>query len=426
MQREDLVSELRQPYSKKSGFGVEKLSKTGFENIWFVVPPNPPHSVSEKLNLPLLRDANLALQRRPTVQPATEIRRTMAYLLVHREAVSSSRMEGTWSTVDEVLTPAVDESERSATAAVRGYASAVMHGIQGVRSKGMAALTPELICDLHKGVMQKDPGFEAIAGRLREPGAPGDVVQIGSFGRREDSIYNPAPPTHVKRCLDEVLNWMSDESLLELGDAGMGMSLPIRMAIGHSHFEAVHPFSDGNGRVGRMLWAMQMAAADRLPLYLSSYVEVEKNEYAASLQEAQKQLTYRRIINFVCRAIVACTDEEAVTQMVLESLPTVWQSRGGFRRGSTAARALPLLLRMPVITVKLLADELNVSVEAASQGMQRLEQAGVVGDRSGRGRGRSYAAEEVIGILARPFGVDPEIALEAARNALTIASTQTQ
>ena len=193
-----------------------------------------------------------------------------------------------------------------------------MQGIQSVQSIGMAALTPELLCNLHKKVMQKDPGFSAIAGRLRELGAPGDIVQIGSIGRKEDSIYNPAPPAHVKRCLDEVLEWMRDESLLELGDAGMGLSLPVRMAIGHVHFESVHPFSDGNGRVGRMLWAMQMAAADQLPLYLSNYVEVEKSEYGAALQEAQKQLTYSRIIDFICRAIVACSDEEAVTQQVLE------------------------------------------------------------------------------------------------------------
>ena len=262
MKREELVGVLRQPYSKKMGFGVEKVNKTGFENVWFVVPPNPPHTISEKLNLPLLRNANLAVQGRPTLQAASEIRRTMAYLLVHREAVTSSRMEGTWSTVDEVLTPAVDDSGRSATAAVRGYASAIMHSIQGVQSKGMAALTPESLCNLHKRVMQKDPGFTAIAGKLREPGAAGDVVQIGSFGRKENSIYNPAPPAHVKRCLDDILEWMCDKSLLELGEAGMGMSLPIRMAIGHANFEAVHPFSDGNGRVGRMIWAMQMAAAN--------------------------------------------------------------------------------------------------------------------------------------------------------------------
>lgn len=423
MKREELVGVLRQPYSKDRGFGTEKIGKTGYQNIWFVVPPKPPEAISEELSLPLVRDANLALQGRPTMQSASEIQRTMAYLLARREAVSSSRMEGTWSTIDEVLSPAIDDTRRSAIASVRGYANALMHGIQTVQGRGMVALTPELLCTLHENVMQKDPGFHGIAGRLRKPGLPGDVVQIGSFGRKEDSIYNPAPPARVKRCLNQVLGWMCDESLLQLGDAGMGMVLPIRMAIGHAHFEAVHPFSDGNGRLGRILWALQMAAAGRLPLYLSSYVEAERSEYGAALQEAQKQLSYRRIIDFVCQAIVACTEEETVTQHALERLPEAWQERGRFRGGSSARRVLELLVRMPVITVKLLAAELNVSMQAASQGLQRLEKAGVVIDRSGRGRGRAFAAEEVIGVLARPFGMDTEVALERARNALTISSS---
>jgi len=94
--------------------------------------------------------------------------------------------------------------------------------------------------------------------------------------------------------------------------------------------------------------------------------------------------------------------------------------RGRFRAGSSAARALDLLIKMPVMTVKLLADRFNVSMQAANQGLIRLRKAGVIRDRSGKGRGRIYAAEEVIGVLARPFGVDPEIALESARDTLAI------
>jgi Fic family protein len=423
MKREELAGTLRQPHSENRGFGTEKIDRAGYENIWFVVPPKPPSSISERLSLPLVRDANLALQGRPTMRSASHIQRTMAYLLVRREAVSSSRMEGTWSTIDEVLSPAIDGPGRSPTASVRGYASALTHGLQTVRSSGLAALTPALLCTLHERVMQRDPGFRGIAGRLRKPGLPGDVVQIGSFGRKEDSLYNPAPPARVMRCLNDVLDWMGDESLLELGDAGMGMVLPIRMAIGHAHFEAVHPFTDGNGRVGRMLWALQMAAAGRLPLYLSSYVEAEKSEYGAALQEAQKQLSYRRIIDFVCHAILACAEEEMETQRVLEHLPELWQERGRLRQGSSAARALELLIKMPIMTVKLLASQLNVSTQAASQGLQRLEKAGVVNDRSGRGRSRIFAAEEVIGVLARPFGMDTDVALEGARIALTTPSS---
>ena len=128
MKREELVGSLRQPYWKERGFGTENVDKAGFENIWFVVPPKPPHEISETLSLPLVRDANLALQARQSLQSASEIQQTMSYLLVRREAVSSSRMEGTWSTVDEVLSPATDDTGRSASASVRGYAIAVVYG----------------------------------------------------------------------------------------------------------------------------------------------------------------------------------------------------------------------------------------------------------------------------------------------------------
>ena len=221
-------------------------------------------------------------------------------------------------------------------------------------------MTPEFLREQHAHVMQNDPGFAGIAGRLRTPGQPGAIVQIGSFGRKEDSIYNPAPQQHVPRCLDEILDWMADESILEPGDAGMGLSLPVRLAVGHAHFEAVHPFSDGNGRIGRILWALQMVAAGKLPLYLSSYVETERAEYGEALQEAQKKLIYRRIVEFVCRAIISSSAEETETQRTLYDLPAAWRRRGKFRRGSSAERSLSLLLKMPLLTIKAMATELGV------------------------------------------------------------------
>jgi Fic family protein len=421
MKRQELAGSLQQPYTTARGFGVEKVDKVGFENIWFVVPPPPPRRLADTPDLKLLRDANMTLQARPRMKSASELERTTAYLLIRREAVSSSRMEGTWSTVDEVLSPAAADADRAASVSVRGYANALLHAFQAVEKAGLAALSPELLCVLHERFMQKDPHFRGVAGRLRAPGLPGDVVQIGSFGRKEDAIYNPVPPAQVRRCLDEVLDWMRDETLIELGDAGMGLSLPIRMAIGHAHFEAVHPFSDGNGRLGRMLWAIQMAAADIVPLYLSGYVEVNKDEYGAALAEAQKQLSYRRISEFVCRAIVTCNAEESETQRVLQTLPTVWQERGSFRRKSAAERALDLLVKMPIITVKALAAEMAVSGQAANEAVRRLQESAVVSERSGRGRGRLFAAEEVISVLARPFGSDPDIALEGARRTLGLS-----
>jgi len=423
MRRDELKEHLRQPYTADRGFGITRGDKAGYENIWFVVPPPPPEEIPPGLSAAAISRANTVLQGRPPAAEASELDRLAAYLFARCEAVSSSRMEGTWSTVDNVLTPgeAYDQDEgKSGHLSVRGYATALEYGFVQLQQHGIDALTTELICHLHELVMSKDPDFLGVAGRVRTPGLPGDVVQIGSVGRKEDSIYNPAPPEHAARCLEDVMAWLRNKTLIELGDAGMGMSLPVRMAIGHTHFEAVHPFSDGNGRLGRILWPLQMAAAGYLPLYLSGYVEKNRSEYGRALQEAQKQISYGRIVAFMADAIVGSHEEEKTSKTVIGNLPDIWQERGRFRKNSSAARALPVVIRMPIITARILAKELGVSFQAASNALNALRNKHVVRERTGHGRNRIFAAEEVIAVLARPFGEDPEIALEGARRALFV------
>lgn len=429
MRREELTGRLQQTYTPERGYGVAHVPNAGYENIWFVVPPNPPATLpaglASGLSPGVLGQANSAILRRPMLSEANRLDRLAAYLFARREAVSSSRMEGTWSTVDHALAPAGEDEadsagERSAHASVRGYAAALEYGFREIGRSGISALTPELVCELHRRVMARDPGFGGVAGQVRTPGLPGDVVQIGGGGRREDSLYNPAPPDHVARSFGAVMGWLADEAVVGMGDAGMGFSLPMRMAIGHAHFEAVHPFSDGNGRAGRMIWPLQIVAAGRLPLFLSGYVERNRAEYSSALQEAQKQLSYGRIVAFVCDAIVASSEEEALTKSVIGALPDVWRSRSRFRKGSTAARALDLIDSMPIVTANLLSRELGVSFQAASTALHALADSGIVRERTGQSRYRVFAAEEVIAVLARPFGEDPEIALEGARVSLGV------
>ncbi len=423
MRRDELTGHLRQPYTVDRGFGITRADKAGYENIWFVVPPPPPEEIPPGIPAGAISRANTVLQGRPPAAEASELDRLTAYLFARREAVSSSRMEGTWSTVDNVLTPgeAYDQDDgKSGHLSVRGYATALEYGFAQLQEQGIAALTTELICHLHELVMNKDPDFLGVAGRVRTPGLPGDVVQIGGLGRKENSIYNPAPPEHAARSLEDVMSWLCNKTLIELGDAGMGMSLPVRMAIGHTHFEAVHPFSDGNGRLGRIIWPLQMAATGYLPLYLSGYVENNRDEYGRALQEAQKQLSYGRIVEFVSQAIVSSHEEEKTGKTVLGNLPANWQERGRFRKNSSAARALSVVIQKPIITTRILAKELGVSFQAASTALNALQDKHVVRERTGHGRNRIFAAEEVIAVLARPFGEDPEIALEGARRTLSV------
>lgn len=421
MRREDLTGSLRQAFTPERGFGVARVARPGYENIWFVVPPAPPVAIPPGLPAEAIASANRILLARPHLDAGSQLERLTALLFATREAVSSSRMEGTWSTVDHLLTPTEVydlEEGRSAHMAVRGYALAIHQGLDEVRRRGLDAMTVPLVCRLHELMMSKDPSFLGVGGRLRTPGLPGDVVQIGALGRKEESIFNPAPPEEVARCLDAVMTWLRDRTLVELGDAGMGLSLPVRLAIGHAHFEAVHPFSDGNGRVGRLLWPLQMAAAGLLPLYISGYVEQQRDVYRRALEAAQKQLRYAEIVDFVAKAIVASHEEETLSKAAIEALPETWQARGRFRRDSSAQRALSLLICKPIVTTRSLARDLEVSVQAATSALNDLVHCGIVRERTGKGRNRVFAAEEVIAILSRPFGEDPEIAMEGARRAL--------
>lgn len=421
MKRSDLCARLYEPYTPERGCGVVHVQRPEYENLWFVVPPAPPRDIPANMPRGLIARANDLLSARPHWRDASQRDQLAALLLARREALSSSRMEGTWSTIDNVLTPleVYDEGEgKSERAAVRGYATALEQAMGIVEEHGAAALNVELVCLLHEIFMSKEPSYTYRAGRLRAPGEAGEVVVIGGGGRKEEAAYNPAPPEHVARCLEDVMAWMADDIVLEMGDAGMGLALPVRMAIGHAHFEAVHPFANGNGRVGRMLWPLQMMLYGRLPLYLSGYVEVHKDDYSRALQAAQKRLEYHDIVEFVCLAVLASHQEELATKRTIGMLPEIWSERGRFRRGSSAERALNLLGDTPIFTMAMLKDYLNVSAPAAANAVKTLEAAGIIRERTGYRRNRVFAAEEVIAVLGRPFGEDPEITLGEVRKHL--------
>ena len=426
MKIDELAEPLQQPYTKHCGCGIVRSERSGYQHIPFLVPPAPPRDVPAGLSVARIAGANATLVRRPSPERADDLDRLVAYLFARREAVASSRMEGTWTTIDSALAPgdAMDDREaRSERMSVRAYAAALEEAAEDVREAGLACLTSDLVCRLHERVMSRDPSFRGIAGRIRQPGTAGDLVQIGGFPRKEAAIFNPPLPDYVVSCLEDVMAWLRDEELVELGDAGVGMALPVRMAVGHSHFEAVHPFSDGNGRVGRMLWPLQMLAAGHLPLYISGYIEENTAVYSQALQAAQKQLDYSGIVAFVCEAVIASSAEEDATKTAITSLPDTWRHRGRFRSKSSPDRALAVLMRLPITTARRLSEELGVSFQAASTALKSLEKVGVVRERTGYGRNRIFAAEEVVALLARPFGQDPAIALKGARDVLGASGT---
>ena len=371
-----------------------------FDAHYGVVPPPPPQSA-----IPLgaaasrVEAATAALARVDAIAAELHDPYLISRILIRREAVASSSIEGTNSTLDELLS--IEETEDGAatsdTRQVRDYATALDAMVPEARRSGHEVFTVELVCALHRRVIQDDPGYKGIPGQVRD-----HVVWIGGGKDIAYSTFNPPPPEDVPACLEQVIDAMRCQ-----GMQSMTQGLLTRMAIAHAQFEAVHPFRDGNGRVGRLLLPLMMAADGRTPLYLSPYIEANKGRYYDALKAAQQRLQWEEMVGFLADAVVGTVDEVLATRSALAALASLWRARRAFRRNSAALRALDLLPHYPVLTVKRLAETLNVSFKAAAQAMNQMAEIGIVTERTGYAKNRVFVAAEALSIINRPFGAEP-------------------
>jgi len=371
-----------------------------FDAHYGVVPAPPPEDIVSTLDIrDRCRAADKALTTVEILASKLPDPWRVSRILPRREAVSSSAIENTNSTLDELL--AIEETNafgRSGAAIqVRDYALALDALMPQARQQGPAIFTTELAGRLHRAVMQGDAGYAGEPGALRR-----QVVWIGGRGDIAYSTYNPTPPEDVARCLEEAMAYMRGE-----GMQALHQPLPTRMAIAHAHFEAVHPFKDGNGRVGRLLLPLMMAAEGTVPLYLSPYIEARKEAYYAALKAAQQREAWSEIIGFMADAVVGTVEELLATQQALAELRAIWGERRRFREGSASRRALELLPHYPVLTASRLSSLLRVTPPAARTAIEQLVEAGVLAEKTGYRKNRIFAAPEVLTIFNRPFGEAP-------------------
>lgn len=392
MRREDLCHEVRErlvrlPEPHQAHYGVVPL-------------PPPENAVALEAVLARSEAANRALARVDILASELHDPYLFSRVLTRREAVSSSGIEGTYSTLDELL--AVEETEDAeateAAVQVKDYALALDTFLPQAREQGPAVFSVDLLRDLHRVVMRGDTAYKDVPGDLRQI-----VAWIGGGRDIAYSTFNPPPPDRVPECLAQTVKYLRSEGMQQ-----QTQGLLTRMAIAHTHFEAVHPFRDGNGRVGRLLLPLMMAAAEgHVPLYLSPYIEAHKTGYYAALKDAQQRLQWHAVVGYLADAVVGTVDELMVTRAALAELQEIWLHRRRFRTRSAALRALDVLPHYPVITVKRLATILDVTFEAASTAVDQLVGAGILEERTGHRRNRHFAAVEALRIINRPFGAEP-------------------
>jgi Fic family protein len=310
---------------------------------------------------------------------------------IRREAVSTSALEGTYAPFPEVLEADIAGEEVPPSPAVSEVLNYVRMAEVGLERVVYQPITVGLLCELQAILVRGTHSDTADVGRIREV-----QVVIGPEGSRvEEARFVPPPPG------DQLVAGFRDwESWLEQRH---GMDPIVAVALGHYQFEALHPFRDGNGRLGRLIVVLQLIRAEVLHeglLSISPWLEQRRNDYQDHLLGVSMTGEYDGWVRFVAQAIRARAD--AATQQIEDLM----KFQGSMR---DLARTYPLrgvaveiaddLIGRPLVTPTSASERYKVSYQAANNGISRLVEAGVLREITGRRYGRIFVAEDVLNII---------------------------
>ncbi|MGH1349248.1 MAG: Fic family protein [Methyloligellaceae bacterium] len=368
------------------------------EDNYFGVVPLPPTEDSI-----ILRDvqpehsaATVALGRADELAKQFPSHFLLSRIIIRQEAVASSDIEGTHSTLDALMeVEETDDNDASeADILVRDYAIALEGALIDVKENGYDAFTIHTIEKLHKSLMQGDKEY------LRQHGTPGEFrrkqVRIGGTGF-SNSTYNPPPYANVLECMVEHIKFLQCDGMQQVHQ-----SVITQLAVAHTHFEAIHPFADGNGRVGRLLLPLMLAAAGHTPLYLAPYISAFKSDYYSALKAAQQRLDYLPLISHLSNAIISAVDDAETAVSRLDQLFAGWLQEHKFRKKSTARVMLENLAWHPIVTSKTVERVTGASPAAARAAINQLAKCGILKEKTGKQRYRIYSAHEVLDIYRNP------------------------
>jgi Fic family protein len=311
---------------------------------------------------------------------------------ITREAVSSSRIEGTQASVTEVFDAAVTgDAKRDDIREVRNYVSALEHGVN--RLKEGFPLSLRLITEMHGILLRNVRGQERTPGEFRR-----SQNWIGSPDNRPGTArFVPPPVEEMWQALDDWEKYAHDES--------PRLPLLIRCALLHYQFETIHPFLDGNGRLGRLFIVLYLMDRSRLPaplLYLSGYFDQHKSDYYDRLQSVRERGEVTEWLLFFLNGVAVQAADAVNRAEQLSDLRETYRAR---LRGTSgrAPEVIDLLFASPVLTVRYVQDQLGISQPGATNLLRRLTAHGILREQgSGTGVRHRWFSDEVLSVL------DPE------------------
>lgn len=315
----------------------------------------------------------------PTLTPLEGLARQ----LLRSEALASSRIEGLSLSHRKLAQAAVEGQGSHQALEVLGNMQAMEKAVE--IGAGASEITREDICEIHR-TLAIVPPLDKIAGELRE--------EQGWIGGADppDADYVGPPHQHVPRLVDDACAFMNRDDISPVAQAG----------IAHAQFEAIHPFGDGNGRVGRCLIHVLFRRRGIAPRYVppvSVMLGASKDAYIAGLENFRDDRIDDWVAQFARAVEIAAEKAEAFSERVT-GLQAGWLQRvGPLRRDATARSIIENLPSFPFITTRIVQELSGRSDVAALSGLDRLEQAGILIRHRNRRKGDSWEAKELFALL---------------------------
>ncbi|MBI4267588.1 MAG: Fic family protein, partial [Chloroflexi bacterium] len=307
---------------------------------------------------------------------------------IRREAVLSSRIEGTQSSLSDLLLfEATQVEKRGDVREVQNYVRAMEYGLKRLNE---LPLSLRFIRELHGVLMEGVRGQHATPGEFRQSqnwiGSPGATLN--------EATFVPPPVPEMLECLSQLEKFLHAESRLP----------PlVQAAMVHYQFEAIHPFLDGNGRIGRLLVALLLCQRNVLSkplLYLSAFFEQRRQEYYDLLLKISSTGAWREWIEFFLKAVTEQSGDAVSRSRRLQELQRSYMQLAREKRlAPTAVQLVNLVLMKPVLSTKTVQESLKITYQGAQKAIKVLLEAGVLTEITGRKRDKAYAADEVLKAL---------------------------
>jgi Fic family protein len=338
----------------------------------FVPSALPPHEMDVKRFVGPLTRATQAVGELKGIGRSIANPLLLIRPLQRREAVSSSSMEGTYTTISDLFLFEAGEAASARRTDNREVLNYVRALEKVIGSLDDIPISTRLLRQAHHILLTgvaRDRGARVEAGELKR-----DQNWIGGTGRIESARFIPAPPAYTPDALDELMRYINRE------DRDNASPL-IDAALAHYQFEAIHPFADGNGRVGRMLITLMLIERGTLPqplLYMSPYLERQKDRYIDLMYDVSRDGRWEEWIAFFLEAVAESSQDTITVVERLQDLHRKYRERfQTARRSALLLRIIDLAFERPVRSISDIAQALDVTYAGAANNVKELLREGV-------------------------------------------------